>query len=185
MRHQPSTVLSVLLAAGLWIAGAAPALAHEDAVLEVDRSAVAPGDSLVLDGSDFGEGGEYQLRLVGTLDEHDLAKVRADSAGRFRVEVSVPSDVRPGRFRIVAVAGDGDEVASAELRITDRATASSIPDTAAGESSSSRRPRTDEMDLARERSGLEWGLIVLLIGGTGGLGAFVVRRPEAGSMKNA
>lgn len=176
MRHQPSTLLSVLLAAGLWIAGAAPALAHEDAVLEVDRSAIAPGDSLALDGSDFTAGFEYQLRLVGTLDEHDLANVRADSAGRFRVEVSVPSDVRPGRFRIVAVAGDGDEVASADLRVTDRAAGANSRDPGADESGSSGRPRTDEMELARERSGLEWGLIVLLIGGPGGLGLFVLRR---------
>ena len=176
MRDQPSTLLFVLLAAGLWIAGAAPALAHEDAVLEVDRSAVAPGDSLVLDGNDFGEGGEYRLRLVGTLDEHDLAKVRADSAGRFRVAVSVPDDVAAGRYQLVAVAGDGDEVARAEVRVTRNRDARSPPDDGDEAAAGSREPRTQEMDLPRERSGVEWGLVVLLIGGSGGLGLFVLRR---------
>lgn len=178
-------LVSLGLAACLWMVASASALAHEDAVLEVNRSAVTPGDSVLLKGTEFTAGLEYQLRLVGTLDEHDLGTIRADSAGRFRLAVSIPSAARPGRYRLVAVAEDGDEVASAELRVADRAAASSSPDTGAAASAISRRARTEEMDLPRERSGLEWSLISVLIGGAGGLGVIVLGRAEAGSVKNA
>ena len=183
MSVRSAKLASLGLAACLWIVATGPATAHEDAVLEADRSAAAAGNTLALDGREFTAGAEYQLRLVGTLDEYDITKVQADSTGRFRVDVTVPSAARPGRYRLVAVAGDGDEVAGADLRVTDRAAASSPPDTAADGSASSHRPRIEEMNLPRERSGLDWSLILVLIGGAGGLGAIVLRGAEGDSVK--
>lgn len=176
MRRHISTLLSLLLAAGVWTAGATPALAHEDAVLEVDRSAVASGDSVVLNGTEFTAGVEYQLRLVGTLDDHDLGKVRTDSTGRFRLAVSVPTDAGTGRYQLVAVAGDGDEVARVEMRVTRKEGQPSQGGDEEGAAGDTREPRTDDMDLSRERSGAEWALVLLLIGGSGGLGLFVLQR---------
>jgi hypothetical protein len=176
MQRLVSTMLSLLLGFGLWIAVPAPALGHEDAVLEADRSVATAGDRVILAGREFAAGGKYGLRLVGALDEHDLGSARADSAGRFRIEVSVPSETRPGRYRLVAVAADGDLVARAEIQVVTeiekRATPAGGVDADHGGGGAA---RADELHLERSRSFTELGLIVVILGSAAGLGFSLLR----------
>lgn len=168
--------LVALAASGL---APAPARAHGDAVLELGSSSVAAGARLAIAGSSFDTGSAYRLRLVGALDQHDVAEVRPDSAGEFTREISLPADVRGGRYELVAVAPDGDVVARA--RLTVRAGAAAGGDgggASASGSGGSSGARHAEIELQRHRSGLEWGVIGLLVGGAGGLGAGLLRRRD-------
>lgn len=174
-RRHTKTLVSALTAVALWAGSTAPALGHGDAVLEADRSSVAPGENVALEGTDFDGGDEHRLRLLGSLDEHDLGTVRADSTGRFTRRVTVPPDARAGRYRLVALAGDGDEVASVRLKVVRSAGERAGRSEGRGEGPD-REPRVGEMSLPRERNGLEWGLVVLLLGGAAGLGFVSIRR---------
>lgn len=159
----------------LLVVGASPGLAHENAVLKSPQSAVAAGRALTLSGSDFEEGQTYQLKLVGALNEHELRPVTASSEGTFSIEVEIPATVRAGQYRLVAIAPDGDDVAGLDVTILEAASAAAEPDGARGREASN-MPRAEEMPIERSRSGVEWGLIGLVIGLAGGLGIGLVRR---------
>jgi len=164
--------------------GFRPALAHEDAVLESSVSEVAAGHALPLKGSDLEARQAYRLKLVGALDELDLREVIAGADGTFSIDLEVPVSVRPGVYKITATAPDGDEVASLDVTIVRPAPARTgeaedEPEAEAGAGhleESARMARDDEMVIERSRSGIEWGVIGLLIGLAGGLGVGLLRR---------
>ncbi|NIW36056.1 MAG: hypothetical protein GWN32_05850 [Gemmatimonadetes bacterium] len=174
-------LLASLVTLALGIAGMAAA--HEDAVLESPQSAVAAGAVLAVTGKDFTEGQSYALRLVGALNEYDLGNVSGGEGGRFSIDLQIPPAVKPGVYTLRAVAADGDEVASLDLTVTQagrssRDSVAQVPDE--GLSRSGGMARSDEIVVERSRSGLEWGVIGLIIGLAGGLGIGLVRR-SAGS----
>jgi hypothetical protein len=158
-----------------------PSVAHEKAVLESSRSSVPAGAVLPLDGRDFGAGESYVLRLMGALREYDLGEVEADAEGLFSIELAIPGSVTPGTYQVVAVAPDGDVAARLDLTVLEAEAAE--PEGAearpAGEAAHEVAPRVaraDEMPIERSRSGLEWGVIGLLIGGAGGLGLGLIKK---------
>ncbi len=163
-----------------------PAVAHEKAVLSSPESSVTAGGILTLRGSDFGKDETYRLKLTGALTEYDLGEVTADRAGVFSVEIQLPRGVRSGTYRVIAVAPDGDEVASLDLTVA----GSSPPPGAEAEhklavqdtpehSAQTPAARADEMPIQRPRSGIEWGIIGLLVGLSGGLGVSLLRVSRA------
>ena len=157
-----------------------PSGAHEKAVLESSRSSVAAGAVLPLDGRDFGAGESYVLRLVGALREYELGEVEADAEGLFSIELAIPGSVVPGAYQVVAVAPDGDVAARLDLTVLEAEAAEpeGAKERPAGEAAHDAAPRVaraGEMPIERSRSGLEWGLIGLLIGGAGGLGLGLMR----------
>jgi hypothetical protein len=93
-------------------AGAAP---HGQGRLWLERRAVAIGDTLRVRGTEF-EPGRYRLRLAGSLASADLGTVTADSDGRFAFDWHVAA-VRPGAYRLVAIAEDGDEATREPVEI--------------------------------------------------------------------
>lgn len=147
---------------------------HPEAVLESDRTTVDAGGALPLRGSQFGENGTYALRLLGTFDDYDLGEAKSDGDGRFAMEVVVPVDVRPGAYRVIAVASDGDVLA--RLAMSVHAAAMAMGGEEHAETSDrdmadmAHQARGDEIRIERDRSGVEWGVIGLIIGGVGGLG---------------
>lgn len=158
-----------------------PSVVHEKAVLESSRSSVPAGAVLPLDGRDFGAGESYVLRLMGALREYDLGEVEADAEGLFSIELAIPGSVTPGTYQVVAVAPDGDVAARLDLTVLEAEAAE--PEGAearpAGEAAHEVAPRVaraDEMPIERSRSGLEWGVIGLLIGGAGGLGLGLIKK---------
>lgn len=177
----PSPLLGLAVLAAASVPGAAPGLeAHEEAVLESPVSALPAGELLPLSGRDFGEGESYALRLLGALREYELGEVEAENDGTLSLELPLPETVEPGAYQLVAVAEDGDVVARLELQVLPArsagvGTGSAAADGDGGPSASGSRARSDEIRIERDRSGLEWGAIGLLIGLAGGLGVGLLR----------
>ncbi|MEE9471119.1 MAG: hypothetical protein V3W32_05315, partial [Gemmatimonadota bacterium] len=154
--------------------------AHEKAVLESSRSSVPAGAVLPLDGRDFGAGESYVLRLQGALREYELGEVKADAEGLFSIELAILGSVTPCTYQVVAVAPDGDVAARLDLTVleaeaTEPEGAEERPAGEAAHEISPRVARADDMPIERSRSGIEWGVIGLLIGGAGGLGLGLMR----------
>jgi hypothetical protein len=170
---------------GLLAASAATGATHEEAVLRSSQSSVSAGASLELIGSDFAASETYQLMLLGVLNEYDVGEIAADSAGTFTHQLTVPANVVPGAYQVVAVASDGDVVARLDVTILE-GSAGGIA-TQAGEGSGgadqggdpSSAARHDDIRIERDRSGIEWGVICLVIGLAGGVGFGLVRRAAA------
>lgn len=174
MTRSPRTRRSRLSSAALIAAAAAlvpaAALAHGDGVLELASSTAAAGEELVVRGSDFATGESYRLVLVGALEERELDSVRPDEDGAFSITVTVPDDLREGRYRLAAVAPDGDVVDRADLAVL------GAPASEADAGTPDREARAGDMPLERSRGRAEWGAVVLLVGLAGGLGARLLRR---------
>lgn len=175
--------VSTILAAALTVAILSPpaaGYAHEDAVLRSPQSSVAAGDVLHLQGTEFEAGGRYTLRLIGPLSEYSLGTIEADSAGGFTIDLTIALEVVPGVYQVEAVASDGDVAARLDLTVLSAAQATAGEDGHAGEMGEDMRPgsggkapmaRSDDIQIERDRSGIEWGLIGLLIGAAAGLGS--------------
>lgn len=154
-------------------------LAHEEAVLRSPRSSVAAGDTVPVNGADFSPGVTYELRLVGALREFDLRSIEGGADGTIELTVLIPRGVSPGDYKLVAIAPDGDRVASLDLTVlepladhSDTANAGSEPAHAEME----QEARADGMRIERSRRGAEWGAIGLVIGLAAGIGIMLVRR---------
>lgn len=179
MKTRATTILTVLLVAVL---GPAKLAAHGEATLESPSSSVAAGGSLTLNGAGFAPGQVHRLVLRGSLEEHELGGVTPEADSTFTAQLSIPADARPGQFRLVAVAPDGDEVATLEMPVRAAERTSGASEGGHGEvasgspASSAPRARADEIRIERSRAGLEWGVIGLLIGLSGGLGAALLKR---------
>ncbi len=107
-----------LLTAALIGLAAVPASAHEKGTLKVASRTFAAGDSLPVTGVKFSPRDEVTLVLIGASGRHALADVPTDSAGGFKRAVLVPATLAAGRYRLIAEALDGDEVASLDVVVT-------------------------------------------------------------------
>lgn len=179
-------VRSVVIAAALLLALVPRAArAHGEGVLKVPASSVAAGSPFAVQGSSFEKGMLLRLVLLGALQEYALQEVVADTAGAFSVEVTLPAEARPGQYRVVAIAPDGDQVASLDLVVTPAAAAAGTGDPGAQEEhgthgeAAGEWARADEMPVERSWSAAEWGLIGLLIGLAGGGGLMLFLRGDA------
>ncbi|MEA3247135.1 MAG: hypothetical protein U9Q74_13370, partial [Gemmatimonadota bacterium] len=97
---------------------ATPASAHDKGTLKLASRTFAAGDSLPVAGTRFSPRDEVTLALVGASGHHALADVPTDSAGGFKRVVLVPATLAAGRYRLIAEALDGDEVASLDVMVT-------------------------------------------------------------------
>lgn len=163
------------------------AWAHGEGVLKVPVNSVAAGSPLAVQGSSFEKGFRLRLVLVGALEEYALQDVTTDTAGAFGAEVRLPGDARPGQYRLVAVAPDGDRVASVDLAVTAAVAAGGAKAAEAAEEEHGAghgeggevMARAGEMPVDRSWSAAEWGVIGLLIGLAGGGGIALLLRREA------
>ncbi len=165
---------------------ASAVVVHEEAVLTAAAASVAASGTLELTGAEFGADETYRLVLRGVLDEHALGEVKVDSTGTFTLQVTVPRSARPGGYQVVAIAPDGDVVARVDLTVT-AAPAAGTESAAgpgpamdhAGMPGMDQGARADEIEIARDRSGIEWLVIGLAVGLAGGLGIGLTSRPAA------
>lgn len=176
-----ASLLGLIAAAGgVWPAhGYAPAAMHPEAVLKSDRGTVEAGGGIVLRGSQFGASQQYALQLLGALDERDLGEVSSDADGLFNTSVAIPSDVRPGAYQVVAVAPDGDVAARLDVVVTAAGSMSAQDHAAMGEAAMADHDlaaRAEEITIQRDRTGIAWAAIGLVIGAAGGLGIGLRRR---------
>jgi hypothetical protein len=119
-----------------------------------------------------------RLALAGAAGRVELAAVQTDSAGAFADSVAVPSGTSAGAYRLVALAADGDEVASLAVEVREAASA------AAGhgaESSIGRHqaaePSREDLSLARARSPWVTALAAGLAAVALALAVTMLRRP--------
>lgn len=95
--------------------------AHEHGILKLAKRELVAGDSVPLAGEKFAHRGSITLFLTGIRGKIRLQQLRADEKGAFTMSLHVPADLSPGDYRLVAVAPDGDEVASLDVSVTTHA----------------------------------------------------------------
>lgn len=162
-----------LLMIGLF-SGALAGATDPGATLKSSVKSIEAGDEMPLRGEEFLAGETVQIVLQSALTEYDLRSVTAEEGGVFQIDLEIPGHVRPGEYRLVAVASDGDIAARLDLMVVAAETAH---DETAADGSEEHGDGMDDMAMAddfpieRSRAGLEWGLIFLLVGlaGTGGV----------------
>ena len=170
-----ASIAVLVLSAGLM--GAA---GHPEATLKSPVSSVAAGATMPLQGEMFLADQKVKLALQGAFNEYDLPEMTADAEGKFSTSLEIPSGVRPGAYLLVAIADDGDVVARLEVTVEGSAPAAAGHDmTAMGMGEMASAARADEMPIERSRSGMEWGMIGLLIGLSAGLGVSFLRTSES------
>lgn len=161
--------LAVLPAvATLLIAAAAPVLAHQgsdESTLAVDPTTVTAGGTIVLAGSGMEPDDDRILVLAGSDMTIQLGTATTDAEGMFNQEIVIPAHVPAGAYELQAI---GDETITTPLAVT----------AAAGEPAASAPPAQDEEIVPRERSGFEFGFIVVFVLASLALGVFLVLRAE-------
>ncbi len=157
------------------------AAVHPSATLRSPNSSAEAGSRIQLQGEEFVPEEATTLLLRGALAEYELQDVTPGPDGTFDIELAIPDEVRPGQYRIVALASDGDASASLDIVIT---AASPAAHDDAGDDDHDEMSemgaggaRADEMPIERSRSGMGWGLMGLLIGLAGGGGTMLLVRP--------
>ena len=93
------------------------ALVHEEGTLKVADRSFVPGSTVQIGGEKFSRGGKLDLVLVGVAGRFLVGEVTADSAGGFSASFEVPMDIAVGAYRLVAIATDGDEVATVNVNM--------------------------------------------------------------------
>jgi len=96
----------------LLVTSAIPAFSHGTS-LKIDKTSAAPGDVITLRGEGISENGEIKLTLTG-IQDYALGTAQGDEHGRFEKQITLPADVRPGNYTLLA---EGKGKASAKLSI--------------------------------------------------------------------
>lgn len=122
-----AAVLGAWVLAGALLATPERAEAHEKGVLRLVTREFPVGGTVRIAGEKFARGATLRLLLVGTRGRIELGRVRVDLAGRFADDLALAADLGAGAYRLVAIATDGDEVASAEVSVVQPAAAPSCP----------------------------------------------------------
>ncbi len=92
----------------------APQIQAHGPSLKIDKPAAAPGEEITIRGEGLTTNGEIQLTLQGILEDRSLGSVRGDEHGRFEKTLTLPSELSPGEYTVVAA---GDEKATVKLTI--------------------------------------------------------------------
>lgn len=150
-------VLALVALIGSPRAGAA----HEEGVIHLGTRTPVVGQALDMRGAKFAPNTTLRLELRGPLAVFPLGRVRTDSLGGFRVAPRLPDGAGPGRYRIVAVAPDDDEVARTELAII---AAPLGPEAPTHEPEQPGHPTDAEMDLEIRRAAGGQAAIAAFIG---------------------
>ena len=178
MRFHHAALSMTLASTVALLAATSDALnAHENGVLRLASRQLVAGDSARVLGEKFARRNALTLFLSGVRGRIRLQEVHADSGGRFGAMLHVPSDIAPGGYRLIAIASDGDEVASLDVEVV-----SARPAVSAASHHESEMPGAVGLALTRARSPWVTGGAVLAIALSLIGGALLLRRPgtEAG-----
>ena len=160
------TLVSALMIASLAVGVSRPARAHEEGILQPATRQFVSGGTVQLLGKQFGKNAVLSLMLVGTRGRVELQKVRTDSTGRFTVELTIPAGIVEAQYRLVAIAADGDAVASVEVVVVAGA---SMPPSGADEhgtheEAGGQMANATPLSLVRARNGIvTTGVVVLAV----------------------
>lgn len=146
--------------------------AHGKGRLVLPHSTVAAGDTLHVQGKQFAPG-RVTLELRGALAAYAVAGVEVGRDSSFAVAWPVPVDARPGAYRLVAIADDGDEITRVDVTLTEAPAAPPTTDEHAGEAAADEHAahavepadaHAGAFPLERARSAVEWTVIVVVLG---------------------
>ena len=191
--HRTMPFILALLVLSMGPTALAGRMPHPEGTLTLADRRLVAGREIVIGGEKFGRGGQLILELVSLNGRVRLGTVTTDSSGGFHRAFDVPADLAAGSYRLVAIAGDGDEVAS--LRIEVLAATSSTPPAGAHEDTDAHaadhahapadsgldhgtEPTGEPLDLDRARSPLITGSLLALIGLLVVGGVFLLRKPH-------
>ena len=105
----------------LMILGSIPTFAHGTS-LKIDKASAAPGEAITLKGEGISANGEIKLTLTG-IQDYALGTAQGDEHGRFEKQITLPGDIRPGSYTLLA---EGTGKASAKIRIVSATTQSGV-----------------------------------------------------------
>jgi len=164
-----SMPFAIALALALALAAAAAVTAHEGSGEEevvVEPADVTAGDSVVVAGSGLEPDDERVLVLAGVDLVVDFGTVTTDAEGMFQTELTIPSHLPTGTYELRAI---GDEVVTAELAVTAAA---------GGAEASPGANDPNQAVVARERTQVELGSILVLVALATVAGGLLVWRAE-------
>jgi hypothetical protein len=155
---------SVALALALTI----PAFAHsggEASGISIEPTQVTAGGTVVLAGNGLEPNSDRQINLVGPDVVVPYPKVTTDADGMFAVTLTIPDHLPAGTYTFQAI---GDETLTAECKVM----------AAAGMAASEPVNEAVAAVAPRSRSGVELGMIAVLLVLVIGLGVLLVVRAE-------
>ena len=170
---------------------ATDALRHPEGTLKLAERQLVAGSTVPIGGEKFAEHGKLELLLVGVTGRFRLGDVTADSVGGFTESFDIPADIDVGAYRLVAIAADGDEVASLNVELLAESPAPDkgpglseddgghVEDGRSHDAESPEDAPTDEpliLERARSpwvRGGAVVGIIIALVGG-----GLLLRKPQ-------
>lgn len=158
-----STLLLAVFAAPLW--------GHEKGAIRLAKKEVAAGGELVIRGEKLPKSNSVILTLVGALATHSLGEVATTATGTFDTKVTLPVGAKPGAYVVIAEAGDGDELARADVVVTAAMAHDMSMHMADTSSAQSPHPTPAMMELEAARSGVEWTVILTVLALSLGSGA--------------
>jgi len=152
----PVRFFVVVVAAAL---AGAPAVAHEEGVIRLSSPTAAPGQEIEIVGERLPRSMTLTLELRGALANYPLGEIESDDKGAFTTRLALPVEVRPGRYRVMVLASDGDVVARADLVVLAAPPAQIAP----AEPIEHAHVTDAMMDLPVSRSTGEWVAIVAFV----------------------
>jgi hypothetical protein len=160
-----SMPFATVLALALALAAATAVMAHDPSGEEevvVEPADVTAGDSVVVGGSGLEPDDERVLVLAGGDLVVDFGTVTTDAEGMFQLEPTIPSHLPSGTYELRAI---GDETVTAELVVTAAA---------GGAEASPGANDPNQPVVARERTPVELGLILVLVAVAAAAGGLLV-----------
>ena len=145
-----------------------PVLAHSGGAasgISVEPVQVTAGGTVVLAGTGLEPNTDRQINLVGPDVVVPFPKATTDATGMFAVTLTIPAHLPSGTYTFQAI---GDETMTTVLTIT----------AAVGQAAAEPKNEAVAVVTARPRSGLELGIIGLLLVIAMGLGVLLVVRAE-------
>ena len=182
--RRPARVASALraaLVAMAILAAAGGVAAHEEGVLRLGSPTASPGREIEVRGERLPRSSTVRLELRGALDSRALGEVATDERGGFATRLLLPTDLDPGRYRLLAFATDGDEVARVDLIIL----AAPPPELVPAEAAETVHATSDEMELDAALSPPEWAAILAFVVACAAGGLVLLRRPSASAEDRA
>ena len=147
---------------------------HPEGALRVANPQFTQGSAAQIGGEKFATDGVLELFLVGVAGRFTLGKVTADSVGGFNNSFDIPIDTEVGSYRLIAVATDGDEVATVNVNVL---AAPEEPVPVDPEAPAMVEPSAEPMVLDRARSPLVTGGAVVGIVFALVTGGMLLRKP--------
>lgn len=161
-------VRAAMASVALVFALTVPAFAHsggEASGISIEPTQVTAGGTVVLAGNGLEPNSDRQLNLVGPDVIVPFPKATTDAAGMFAVTLTIPAFLPSGTYTFQAI---GDETLTAECTVM----------AAAGTVAMQPQNEAVAAVTSRTRSGLELGIIGVLLVLAVGLGGFLVVRAE-------